>query len=275
VSGFEPVVRDAGTRDEPAVELRGIVAGYYADQPVLQGLDVTCMPGRVTVLLGPNGAGKSTALRVMAGLLRPSSGRVLLFGQDVAGQSAHDLVRAGVAYLPQGRSTFPELTVEENLELGGWLLRRHKPVLRQALERVYERYPSLSDRRKSRADRLSGGQQRLLEISRALICDPRIVLVDEPSVGLSPILADQSYEELKRLKDEGRTVVMVDQNVRPAVALADHVYSLRHGRTDRQGAKRDMGEDLSALVREWLGVATADPAGARPFEDPVPPGAAR
>ena len=255
-----PAGGERAALDVPALELAGVIAGYYADQPVLQGLDVSCARGRITVLLGPNGAGKSTALRVMAGLLRPSAGSVSLFGEDVAGRSAHDLVRLGVAFLPQGRSTFPELTVEENLVLGGWVLRRQRAALRDAIDLAYERYPSMAEHRHVRAGRLSGGQQRLLEIARALISNPRVVLVDEPSVGLSPKLAEASYEQLRRLKEEGRTVVMVDQNVRPAIALADYIYSLRRGRMDRQGERSGLEEDLTELVREWLGTAGSSQA---------------
>lgn len=242
------------TTATPAVALVDVVAGYYVDQPVLQGLDLTCETGAVTALLGPNGAGKSTALRVIAGLLPVISGRVLLFGDDVSGLSAHEMVHRGVAFLPQGRSTFGELSVEDNLELGAWVLPRRRR--RATVNEMFERYPTLVEHRHTHAARLSGGQQRLLEISRALIANPKVVVVDEPSAGLSPILADRSYEELALLKAEGRTVVLVDQNVRSALALADFVYSLRAGRTERQGRREDMSGDLSELVREWLGVAS-------------------
>ncbi len=253
----------------PAVELEEVVAGYYADQPVLRGLSITCPAGEVTALLGPNGAGKSTALRVIAGLLRPASGSVRLFGEDVTGLSAHEIARRGLAFLPQGRSAFPELTVENNLELGAWSLPRAQR--KGAVAAMFERFPSLKGRRKVQASRLSGGQQRLLEISRALVADPRVLVVDEPSVGLSPILAEQSYSELAALRAEGRTVVLVDQNVRPAVALADYLYSLRSGRSERAGRRNELASDLSALVREWLGVvqvparegAAGTPAGGR------------
>jgi branched-chain amino acid transport system ATP-binding protein len=238
---------------EPAIELVDVVAGYYVDQPVLQGLNLRCQKGVVTALLGPNGAGKSTALRVIAGLLPPISGRVMLFGNDVSGLTAHALAHRGVSFLPQGRSTFGDMTVEDNLELGAWVLPRRRR--RVAINEIFERYPNLRTHRRTLVARLSGGQQRLLEISRALISNPKVVVVDEPSVGLSPILADRSYEELRLLKEEGRTVVLVDQNVRSALALADYVYSLRAGRTEREGRREEMSGDLSELVREWLGIA--------------------
>jgi branched-chain amino acid transport system ATP-binding protein len=260
----EPFAGPADGDAVAAIRLDHVVAGYYADQPVLQDLCLDCAPGRVTALLGPNGAGKSTALKVMAGLLRASAGRVLLFGRDVTRLTAHELARAGVAFLPQGRSLFPELTVEDNLELGGWVLDRGRRRL--AVQAMYDRYPDLRASRRVPAGRLSGGQQRLLEISRALVADPKVVVVDEPSVGLSPILAERSYQELRRLKQEGRTVVLVDQNVRPAVALADYICSLRGGRVERAGTPGELATDLSGLVREWLGV---EQAGTAP---PGPPG---
>lgn len=238
---------EAGT-----LELRGVVAGYYSGRPVLNDVTLRALPHRVTVVLGPNGAGKSTALRVLAGIIKPARGAVLLDGADISATPAHRMIELGVGFLPQGRSTFPALSVHENLELGGWSLRRRGNHRAAAVEAMYERYPLLAEVRQKPAGSLSGGQQRILEIARMMISDPRIVLVDEPSAGLAPIVADQVYEEIAALKEEGRTILLVDQNVRAAVALADYVYTLESGRNQLDGDRDAFESDLGAVIKGWL-----------------------
>ena len=235
-----------------ALALDDVVAGYYSGQRVLQGVSLTAAPGRVTVVLGPNGSGKSTALRVLYGLVAPVRGRVLLDGVDITRVPVHERVRLGMALLPQGRSVFPALTVHENLELGTWAL---EPKARAvALERVYQRYPMLQQWRDRPAGSLSGGQQRTVEVARMMVTDPRVVLLDEPSAGLSPVVADWVYEEIGRLRQEGRTVLLVDQNVRAAVHLADYVYTLEFGRKQLEGARGSFESRLAEVVRGWLRV---------------------
>jgi branched-chain amino acid transport system ATP-binding protein len=230
----------------------GVTAGYLRHDVVLDDVSLEARPGKVTAVLGPNGSGKSTALRVLYGFLAPRSGRVTLDGRDVTGLAVEERLAAGVSFLPQGRSVFPRLTVEENLRLGAWRLRRRPAELRAAVDRMLERYPVLAELRGREAGSLSGGQARLLEFGRTLILDPAVVLVDEPSVGLAPVLVDQVYEELGRLKDEQRTVLLVDQNVRAAVELADHVYTLAYGRNHMDGAKNEFTDRLDELIKAWL-----------------------
>jgi branched-chain amino acid transport system ATP-binding protein len=239
-----------------AIRLGGVTAGYVPGQPVLSDLTITGETGKVTVILGPNGSGKSTALRVLAGLLRPRAGEVRVrFGDqetDLLPVAAHDRSRYRIGYLTQGHSVFPGMTVHDNLMIGAWPVRRDRHRAEEAISSVYDRYPLLRERHRSLAGSLSGGQQRILEVARLLVPDPAVVLVDEPSAGVAPAIAAVMYEELRRLRDEGRSVVLVDQDVRSALAIADTVYTLRSGRNDRHGPAAEFSGDVGGLAREWL-----------------------
>jgi branched-chain amino acid transport system ATP-binding protein len=248
----EAAVEMAPTAGE--LRLDDAVAGYIPGHPVLRGVSLRAVPGRLTVVLGPNGAGKSTVLKVLSGFLAPASGRVWLGDADITRLPAHRHLERGIALLPQGRSTFPELSVDENLELGGWLWRGDRNRLRRGVEMVLTRYPALAELRRKLAGSLSGGQQRQLEIARLLVTDPTTLLIDEPSAGLSPIVAAQVYRELAALKAEGRTILLVDQDVRAAIEIADYVYVLNSGRNDIEGDRSAFEGDLGAMVRGWLGV---------------------
>lgn len=236
------------------LRMEDVVAGYFEEDQVLGGVSLHAAPGRISVVLGPNGSGKSTALRVLAGFLRPRTGHVLLDGTDITALAAHRRIGLGMGFLAQGRSTFPRLTVDENLQLGAWAFRSDRARLSRALAGAYERHPALRPLRDTAAGRLSGGQQRLLEMARMLVADPRVVLVDEPSAGLSPKLADQAYADLADLRREGRTVLLVDQNVRAAVGLADYIYVLAYGRNGDQGPRGAFEGRLGDVVREWIRV---------------------
>jgi branched-chain amino acid transport system ATP-binding protein len=242
------------TTAAPSLKVIDLVAGYGPGRPVLQGVNLTVERGRITVLLGPNGAGKSTLLKVIAGFLSPRRGRVLLGDVDIGSLAPHRRIEQGVALLSQGRSTFQDLTVLENIELGGWTMRSDRKRLRQATEAMLVRYPHLRDLRHRRAGSLSGGQQRAVEIARLLMANPNVLLIDEPSAGLSPIAAKQVYQELLALQAEGRTVLLVDQDVRAAIDVADYIYVLISGKNDLQGERRAFVGDLGAMVRGWLGV---------------------
>lgn len=236
----------------PELALNGITAGYFTNDIVLDNVSMTVRPGNVTVVLGPNGSGKSTSLRVMSGFLRPRTGTVTLDGKDISTTSPAERLRLGVATLPQGRSIFPDLSVDENLRLGAWQLRNDKARLNGAVEAMLERYPKLKPLRHRLAGSLSGGQARLLEFARTLILDPSVLLIDEPSVGLAPVLVDDVYNELERLKDEGRTILLVDQNVQAAIGLADQVYTLAYGKNHLQGARDSFEGQLDDLIKQWL-----------------------
>jgi branched-chain amino acid transport system ATP-binding protein len=234
------------------LRLEAVTAGYLRHDVVLDGVSLEARPGLITAVLGPNGSGKSTALRVLYGFLRPRTGRVLLGERDITDVPVDRRLAQGIAFMPQGRSVFPRLTVEQNLQLAAWLRRGRKRELSAAVEAMLERYPVLKDLRRRPAGALSGGQARLLEFGRTLILDPKVLLIDEPSVGLAPNLVDQVYQEIARLKGEGRTLLLVDQNVQAAVDLADHVYTLAYGRNHLEGARAEFAGQLNHLIRQWL-----------------------
>jgi branched-chain amino acid transport system ATP-binding protein len=235
-----------------ALSVREVTAGYTREVPILKGVSLEARTGLVTVIIGPNGAGKSTLLRAIYGYLRPSSGTVEHDGTTLVGLPPARMLAHGIAYLLQGRSTFPSMTVEENLELGAWTIRWDKARLAQAFERIYARYPQLKERRRRPAGALSGGEQRLLEVARLTMTGPKTLLLDEPSVGLMPKLVDEVYAEIARLKEDRYTILVVDQNVRQAIGIADWVYVLNLGENSHQGPVETFRERLDDIVREWL-----------------------
>lgn len=245
----------APARDlDPVLEMQNVYAAYHGDISVLNGLNLSVRRGVVTGIIGPNGAGKSTALKTMCGFLTPSRGEIQLKGERVNGVSPSSMVRRGVSFVPQNRSLFGDLSVEDNLRLGGWHIRRDKARMAAALERVYEMFPILKDKRDDLAGSMSGGQQRFLELARSLILDPEIVLLDEPTAMIAPKVSRELYEFIARLPEKGITVVLVDQNVRQCVAVSDHVYVLDLGTNRAHGDRAAFGDDaaLRKMIQEWL-----------------------
>ncbi|RMF38294.1 MAG: ABC transporter ATP-binding protein [Chloroflexi bacterium] len=218
------------------LEVRDLYVGYYKDLNILQGVSITAERGKLTAILGANGVGKSTLLKAIYGFLTPNAGEVLLDGQNLAGIPTYRRIQMGLAYIPQRPSVFPWMTVEENLELGAWTFRNDKARIRRKIEENYERFPVLRERRHSRAGELSGGMQRMVELGRTLMTDPKVILVDEPTAGLAKLLTREVYELLARLRDEeGITIVLVDQDIRNALKVADYVYVLDLGRNRFDG----------------------------------------
>jgi branched-chain amino acid transport system ATP-binding protein len=199
---------------------------YYGRGHILQGMELAVAPGEIAAVLGRNGVGKTTLLRSIVGLTRPRGGRVILGGHDVAGWPAHRIVRLGVGYVPEGRMIFPDLTVVENIQVA----QRVTPK-RWTVERLFELFPSLAERRKSKGSQLSGGEQQMLALARALVSDPRIVLLDEPSQGLAPLIVEELIRLIRNLRAEGVSFLLVEQNLRLAEALADVVYVMVKGQT--------------------------------------------
>ena len=237
-----PAVTDLDTliHSDPLVRLDGLVAGY-GHMEILHAVDLRIGAGQSLCLIGPNGAGKSTVLHAIYGFCRVFDGQIRIRNEDVTRMSpSQKLRRAGVAYILQDNSVFPDMTVEENLLMGGFLLDRPAQA-KAAAERVFERYDRLAQRRRQRAGVLSGGERRLLEISRALIMDPDVLLVDEPSIGLEPRFIDMVFEILHDLQHvEGKTIIMVEQNAKKGLEFADFGYVLVSGRV----AMADTGANL-------------------------------
>ena len=215
------------TTNTPCIEFDDVVAGYK-DFMILNNLSFSVQPGTITLLIGPNGAGKSTVLKTLFGLLKPRQGKVLLNGQDVSGASQKALLAQGIAFVPQGRNLFGQLSVYENLELGGITL--GMKTTHERIPEVLEFFPRVKERMHSRAASLSGGEQKQLEIGRALLLRPKVLLIDEPSIGLSPMVVQDVFKLLRKLADQGTTVLMVEQNVKSALKYADDAIALESGR---------------------------------------------
>ena len=222
------------------LEIAGLRAGYGRIVGV-DGVDVTVGRGELVALLGSNGAGKSTLLRAISGLITPWSGSVTLEGADVTGMRSDRLVERGMAHVPEGRRMLPRLTVDENLRLGAFS-RRDRSAVAASLDTVYERFPALAPRRGQKAGTLSGGEQQMLAIGRALMSEPRVLLLDEPSLGLSPLLVKQVFEMVVRLRDDGLTVLLVEQNATQSLAIADRGYVLTRGHVTAEGSADDLRE---------------------------------
>jgi branched-chain amino acid transport system ATP-binding protein len=225
---------------EPLLEIRGLVAGY-GRMEILHGMDLLVGKGQSLCLIGPNGAGKSTVLHSIFGFTHIMSGQILKQGEDITRLSPEQkLRRAGVAYILQDNSVFPEMTVTENLLMGGYLLPDQREV-RRAVDRVLDKYPRLAERRKQQAGNLSGGERRLLEISRALIMNPDILLVDEPSIGLEPRYINDVFDILNNLQhEEGKTIIMVEQNAKKGLEFADIGYVLVSGQLALAGTGNEL-----------------------------------
>jgi branched-chain amino acid transport system ATP-binding protein len=199
---------------------------YYGLGHILQGVELSVAQGEIAAVLGRNGVGKTTMLRSIVGLARPRSGKVVLGGQDVSGWPPHRIVRLGLGYVPEGRMIFPELTVVENIEVA-----QRVPAKHWTLERLFELFPSLAERRRSKGSQLSGGEQQMLAVARALVTDPRILLLDEPTQGLAPLVVEELVRLIRRLRSEGVSFLLVEQNLKLAEAVADVVYVMVKGRT--------------------------------------------
>ncbi len=236
------------------IEFDKVVAGYSPSLTILNELTLDVRAGEITLLIGPNGAGKSTVLKTLFGFLVPRSGEVRFEGRRINGRSPRELLGDGIAYVPQGRNLFPALTVRHNLELGGITLPRGELPAR--IEEVLQRFPRVRERLDNQASTMSGGEQKQLEIGRALLLRPRVLLIDEPSIGLSPILVRDVMTLLRALADAGTTVLMVEQNVRTALKYANRALVLEMGRLalDRPASELLGDPDLNRL---FLGGAAA------------------
>jgi branched-chain amino acid transport system ATP-binding protein len=234
----------------PILQVRGLHA-QYGPTHVLHGIDFDVRQGGITTILGANGAGKTTTLRAMCGMVR-TQGEITLDGTRIDGKATENIVRMGVAHVPDGRGTFMQLTVEENLRLGAYT-RKDRAQVESDYERVYDYFPRLRERRKQQAGTLSGGEQQMLAVSRALMLRPRLLLLDEPSFGLAPVIVQELFEIFRAInQSEGTSMLLVEQNATLALRLADHAYLLETGRVVISGSAESIRND-EAVRRSYLG----------------------
>jgi branched-chain amino acid transport system ATP-binding protein len=242
---------DPATATAAMLEVDDLYVGYYRDLNILQALTIRAEKGRLTTILGANGVGKSTALKAIYGFLKPNSGEIKLNGESVVRIPTHRRIEKGMAYIPQQPGIFRSMSVQENLQVGAWTFRRDKQRVRRKIEENYERFPVLREKRKQMTGELSGGQQRMVEIGRTLMAEPQVLLVDEPTAGLSKMLATEVYQMLADLRDkEGLTILLVDQEIRQALKIADYVYVLELGRNKYDGPAAEFTDLEKAF---WVG----------------------
>jgi ABC-type branched-subunit amino acid transport system ATPase component len=230
----------AGTGGGALLELEGVVAGYD-EVEVLRGVSVTVRRGEIVCIIGANGAGKSTLLRTVFGMVAPRAGSIRLAGQEIAGRPPVEVLKRGIGYVPQGRCNFPAMSVEENLEMGAYL--RRDAGVRADIEALLARFPVLAGKRRAAAGTLSGGQQQILEMAISLLLRPRLLLVDEPSLGLDPRMVEVVFDTILEINREGTTVLMVEQNARKALSVSHRGFVLELGRNRFEGTGRELLED--------------------------------
>ena len=228
----------------------------YGNVEVLHGISLDVGEGEIVALLGSNGAGKTTTLRAVSGLIRARSGEIVMDGHPLNALRAHQIVALGLGHVPEGRRMFGALTVAENLQLGGYLIRRDSAVMAQRIERVYQTFPRLGERRSQLAGTLSGGEQQMLAIARALMLRPRIIVLDEPSMGLAPKLVRAIFGMIADICNEGTSILLVEQNARQALRIAHRAYVLESGRIALAGLARDLAQD-SRVRAAYLGGSAA------------------
>ena len=221
------------------LECNGIAAGYVKGLNILQGVDLVVNDGEIVSIIGPNGAGKSTLLKAIMSLIKVSAGRFYINGIEKTNLSTHKIVMEGIGYVPQVANVFPSLTIEENLEIGSWSIKNK----REAIKKTFSDFPMLSDRKKDKAGNLSGGQRQILALARALITSPNLLLLDEPSAGLSPVAINEVFSSIKEINDSGVSILLVEQNAKRALAFSDRGYVLDQGRNAYQGNGEDLLND--------------------------------
>jgi len=232
------------------LEMTNIHAGYGKIE-ILRGVSLKVRAGQVVSMIGPNGAGKSTMFKTLFGLLRVTQGQVLFESREITNAAPGDLLRAGIAFVPQGRNVFPLMTVDQNLRLGAYI-RKNGPELEADVARVYDMFPMLADARAKRAADLSGGQQQMLEMGRAMLLTPKLLLLDEPTLGLAPMVFKEIFRMIEALRERGQTILMVEQNASQALDISDYAYVLELGQNKFEGTGTEIQND--ARIRQlYLG----------------------
>jgi branched-chain amino acid transport system ATP-binding protein len=232
------------------LQIDGLVT-QYGEIVALHGISLEVREGEIVALIGANGAGKSTTLMTISGVLRPTRGKIIFGGEEIQGRPAHEIANLGVVQVPEGRRIFTRMSVEENL-LMGYYSRRHEGKPEEAMKRVFELFPRLEERMRQVGDTLSGGEQQMLAIGRALMGNPKLLLLDEPSLGLAPILVEAVFERIERIRGQGTTVLLVEQNARAALSMADRGYVLEVGHIALEGSGQELLQD-ERVRKAYLG----------------------
>ena len=241
-------------RNDLLLDIRGLRASYGAVE-VLRGIDFTVARGEIVALLGTNGAGKSTILRCISGLMPVDAGTISLDGRDITGTTTEETVRLGVTQVPGGRGLLPNLSVEDNLRMGAYPIRRDRRAVKAGYERVYETFPRLGERRKQLAGLMSGGEQQMLAIGRALMLQPKLMMIDELSLGLAPLIVQQLVEIVREINDSGVSMILVEQSANLALSVTDHAYFIEKGRIRFDGSSRELLERDDLLRSVFLAAA--------------------
>ena len=239
---------------EPVLRADNLVAGYLPGVNILNGCSIEAYPGELIGIIGPNGAGKSTLLKALFGLVKIREGSVTLNGEDITGFKTNKLVQMGVGFVPQTNNVFPSLTIQENLQMGLFLQPKR---LNERLEAIFDIFPVLADRRQQSAGSLSGGERQSVAMARALMMDPKVLLLDEPSAGLSPVRQDETFIRTRRINKAGVSVIMVEQNARRCLQIADRGYVLDQGRDAYTGTGRELADDPK-VIELYLGTLAKD-----------------
>ena len=235
--------------NKPVLECNGIAAGYVKGLNILQGVDLVINEKEIVSIIGPNGAGKSTLLKSIMGIINISAGRFFINGVERTGTPTHKIVGQGVAYVPQVENVFPSMTIEENIEIGSWTVNKNK---KETISQTLEQFSLLKDRRKEKAGNLSGGQRQILALARALVTSPSLLLLDEPSAGLSPVAIEEVFDTVKEINDNGVAVLLVEQNAKRALNFSNRGYVLDQGRNAYQGQGEELLND-PRVVDLYLG----------------------
>jgi len=234
------------------LSVQRVISGYVKGIDIVNDVSLEIQKDTITGIIGPNGAGKSTLLKTIFGFLRPTQGKILFNGTEIQALSPFRLKQLGISYLPQDKSTFPRLSVEENLMLGAWTFKRNRKIVRQRLKEIYDFFPVLGTKKDKKATFLSGGELQLLGIGKEVMSTPRLLLVDEPSEGLAPVLVSEIYTFLKRVRDQGVALFLVDQNITKAIEVSDYMYLLEMGKIKKHGPKEDFKENIREIIRDSL-----------------------
>ena len=234
------------------LSVEALTSGYVEEIDILRDVSLEVKEKGITGIIGPNGAGKSTLLKTIFGILHPRRGKIVFQGNEIQNHHPHQLKEMGISYMLQEYSTFPTLTVNDNLLLGGWIFRQDRKLLKKRLNEVYEIFPELAARRAEKATYLSGGVLRMLSIGKEIMTRPKLLLIDEPSAGLAPSIVKQIYNLLLRIAESGTTILLVDQNIMKAVEVSDFMYLLEMGQIKQGGPKGDFEDGIREIIRDSL-----------------------